>query len=378
MRKTSSGRWQARVSVGYRADGRQRSVSATFDTEREATEWIAGKSIELGADPMAQMGVTLSDVWCRYERDKGSRLARTTMDDYARHMRRVWIPAFGDVDVSLITPQMVQDVLLSCSTREVAKSARRVLSSVLSSAERDGILTTHPMRGVRFELPGDVGSEWEDEGVWDGDPFAAIESRRDVWDAEIALRALPLMRGLPLEPVWLACVGGGLRVEEAFALRGMDVRRRDFTQVAVHHATTKLESRKRTKTRGSVRIATVLDPFGARLWEIAHDVGPSELVCKADPANQNKRWRSYFAEPPRYHKRMAEGRKVAGTLRGLPYVPLSRMRATHATMMQEAGVLDLLNAAAHGHSERVARDHYLRGRMDDAMEQTSRYLERMG
>ena len=39
---------------------------------------------------------------------------------------------------------------------------------------------------------------------------------------------------------------------------------------------------------------------------------------------------------------------------------MSRMRATHATLMQEAGVLDSVNAAAHGHSEAVAYAHYKR------------------
>ena len=37
--------------------------------------------------------------------------------------------------------------------------------------------------------------------------------------------ALPLMRGLRLEPTWLAMVGGELRLEEAMALRRVDVRR---------------------------------------------------------------------------------------------------------------------------------------------------------
>lgn len=37
---------------------------------------------------------------------------------------------------------------------------------------------------------------------------------------------------------------------------------------------------------------------------------------------------------------------------------LARMRATHASMMQAAGVLDSLNAAAHGHAQRVSYEHY--------------------
>ena len=43
----------------------------------------------------------------------------------------------------------------------------------------------------------------------------------------------------------------------------------------------------------------------------------------------------------------------------VPFIHLKQMRATHATMMQAAGVSDSLNAAMHGHSERVAYTNYL-------------------
>ena len=50
------------------------------------------------------------------------------------------------------------------------------------------------------------------------------------------------------------------------------------------------------------------------------------------------------------------------------------MRATHETMMQEAGVLDSLNAAMHGHTETVSRKHYMRGNGAAAVEQTEKYF----
>jgi hypothetical protein len=243
------------------------------------------------------------------------------------------------------------------------------------------------MRGIRFELPGDTGDAWANEEIWDDDPFAAIESGRDVWDARTILEAMPRMRGLPLEPVWLAMVGGGLRLEEAFALRGIDVRRIDVggrmvTQVAIHHAKTDIGERKRTKTPHSVRIVAIIDPFGERYYELAQQVGRRDAVCSVDPANQNKRWRGYFAAPPSDPDKLKHRPKKAGfvhrsALYGLPYVPLSRMRASHSTMMQEAGVLDSLNAAAHGHTQDVARSHYMRGDTNMASEMTREYLDRL-
>jgi hypothetical protein len=43
----------------------------------------------------------------------------------------------------------------------------------------------------------------------------------------------------------------------------------------------------------------------------------------------------------------------------LPYVPLSKMRGTHVTIMAESGVSDSINALMHGHTEMVERRHYL-------------------
>lgn len=379
-RKLASGRWEVRVSHGYTIDGRQRTVREVVGSEAEADRRIMEIATEMSRRVDLGAGVTLARIWPLYLADKGKRLATRTVMDYTRYVEGTWLPEMGEMDISLITVPMIQTVILSCPTREVAKHARRALSSVLSFAVSKGWLSRNPLHGVTLELPGDTGNDWENEDVWNDDPFAAIEGGRDVWDARTVLRCFDLIRGLPLEPVWLTMVGGGLRMEEAFALRGMDVRRIDVggrmvTQVAVHHARTDVDERKRTKTRRSVRIVAIIDPFGERYWELAQSVARDELVCSADPANQNKRWRSYFDPPRIYHKRMAESRKVAGKLHELKYIPLSRMRATHATLMQEAGVLDSVNAAAHGHSQRVSRDHYMRGETISAAEQTRKYLE---
>ena len=378
-RRLSDGRWEVRVSHGYRVDGKQRTIREVLPDEDTADRRIVEIAADMGIHPEMGAGLTLNTLWSLYKRDKGERLARKTINDYARYMDNLWCERMGSVDVTHITSQQIQRVLIECPTRSVAKHAKRALSSVFTYGMSEGYLSAHPMHDHAFELPGDTGSDWDDESVWDDDPFATIEKTRDVWGVKEVVECFERIQGLPLEPVWLAMVGGGLRMEEAFALRRMDVRRieivgHEVTQVAVHHARTEVDDRKRTKTRKSVRIATIMEPFGARFWELANMVGEKELVCAADPANQNKRWRSYFAEP-KTHKRMAESRMVSGRLLGLPYVPLSRMRATHATLMQEAGVLDSINAAAHGHSQRVAYSNYQRGSSVAAATQTSRYLE---
>lgn len=75
-------------------------------------------------------------------------------------------------------------------------------------------------------------------------------------------------------------------------------------------------------------------------------VDPDALVCPLGAGNMARTWRRLWGE----------GRPLAS----LPYLPLSRMRAMHETMMQAAGVPDSVNAAAHGHSVAVAYGHYMR------------------
>ena len=372
-----SGNWRIRVQSGYRADGRPRVVTETLETEADADRRIMELAVQMDASRALARGVTLGELWRAYCIDKGKRRAKKTMASYTWHMELVWLPLWRDVDVTRIQRTDVQRELLTLPTRDRADRSRRTLSSVLTYAANVGVIDRNPIRVGGFELPDDAHAD-VDDSAWDDDPFAAIESTSDVWDASTVMRALPMMRGLPLEPCWLAMVGAGLRVEEAMALRRMDVRRvligdAMATQLAVHHARTDMDERKRTKTKRSVRIVTVMEPFGVRLWVLAHQVDERDLLCGVSASNQNKRWRSYFDEP-RTHKRMAPSRMVSGRLHGLPYVPLSRMRATHETLMQEAGVLDSLNAAVHGHSEAVAYAHDKRPDTTAAVHQTENFL----
>ena len=297
IRQLKTGRWEVRVSQGYRMDGRQRVMRDVCDTEEQAKARAYEMAIELGRDPNFGSGRTLSDVWKLYRADRGERLAGTTMDAYTWHMEAVVLPDLGDIDITMITHGDIQS-LLSRQSHGVASKARTVLSSVLTWAVKHGMLLENVMRRVDFELP-----SREIDADFDSDPFAAIEGTRDVWGVQTVLSCFELIRGLPLEPAWLACVGAGLRVEEALALRKIDVRVVDIAgrcvvQIAVHAATTKVEERKSTKTANSVRIVAMMEPFASRFWEIVEQIeSQTDLICPVSASNQNKRWRSYFDEP---------------------------------------------------------------------------------
>ena len=380
VRELGNGKWLARITSGIRSDGRPRSLAKTFPSKEDAEDWLVRKSVELGARPDLGAGVTLRQLWKLYERDKGQKLSKKTLSAYRSQMR-TWLAAMGDADISAIDCAGVQKEILTL-THENALHAKRVLSSVLTYAVGVGLLAKNPMHGHKFDIPEDEPLEID----WDTDPFGAIEDERTVWSLANVLKCFELIRGLPLEPAWLACVGAGLRVEEALALRRVDVRRVEIqgvevTQLAIHHASTAMERRKATKTRQSVRVVAMLEPFGERYWELAQRVKGTDEICKLSPARQNKAWRNYFDEPCSI-KHTPKSTTTRGALRELdddgnptlPYLPLARMRNTHATLVQQAGVLDSINAAMHGHTEQVARRHYLRPDTTTATMEVSKRL----
>ena len=385
VREYKPGKWVARVRTGVRADGRQRDVSKTFGTEGEARSWVLAKSVELAERPDLGAGITLKELWEVYKANRLPELAVTTQKTYQQRMAPV-IDLIGESDISTITHGEIQR-MFDGMRPSIAKRTNTVLSAVMTYGVRNGLLAQSPLYRAPFTFGDTSPFAAPESDVWDTDPFAAIESRRDVWDASTVSKCMGMIRGLALEPVWLCCVGAGLRVEEAFALRRMDVRRivGSFdelgneiwvTQLAIHHATTREESRKSTKTTRSVGIVPMLEPFGERYWEIVQKCeSPDETVCKLSAARQNKTWRAYFAQPPKeWHKRMSEERKVQGRLHGLPYIPLSRMRATHTTLVQEAGVLDSINRLWHRNTSAVQERHYMRPDVTDASVKVSRML----
>ncbi len=370
VRELPNGRWLARITCGVRADGSPRTLTKTHDTEQQADAWLLAKSVELSSRPDLVAGITLAKLWDAYRVARLPELAKTTQVTYRQRMRHV-LDALGDRDVSTIAHGEIQRMFDGMKP-SIAKRTSTALSAVLTFGVRRGIVSENVMLKAPFSY-GEQGAYADaDSDVWNDDPFAAIEGARDVWGVSTALACMDMIRGLPLEPVWLACVGGGLRVEEAFALRKLDVRRivGSFdewgneiwvTQVAVHHATTREESRKATKNAHSVGIVPLLEPFGERLWELVCELPErTSPICKLAATKQNRHWRTYFMEPKQWSKHTDMSSVIRGKLYGLPYVPLSKMRNTHTTLCQEAGMLDSMNQSMHRNTGAVQQRHYMR------------------
>ena len=355
------------VRSGYTVDGKRRTLWATAKDADEADRVALELAANLGMDINPGRGLTLNRWWDAYKATRGQRIAKVTLERYSTEMRGTWLPELGGKDITLISHADIQDVVIQAKTRSMAKERIKALSAVLTHAVREGKLSVNPCRSAPFELPGDVGKADLSGIDYESDPFAAIEGIKNVWDIDTVLLAMDRLRGLPIETCWLAMIGAGLRREEALALRWKDVRRikvagREVTQIAVHAANTAVDGIGTTKTKKSVRIVAMVEPFGSRLWELAGD--KEDLICSLSPKNISRRWRMMW-EPLKASKHMPKepatyvARGVMLADPEVPFIHLKQMRATHATMMQAAGVSDSLNAAMHGHSERVAYTNYL-------------------
>lgn len=359
FQRLADGRIKVTVRGGTSYNGNSRRIYGYADSEEEAERLALELAAQLNMRPDLGKGLTLERWWQAYSVGKGKRLTNATFERYRCDMEGLWLPALGKRDISLIAKADVQALLLTLPTRSRATHAKAALSAVLTQAVQDGYLTVNVMKSGSFELPGDVGVHIDE--AWGDDPFSVIEGMSEVWDARTVLRVMPILAGTSVEPCWLAMVGAGLRREEALALNWGDVRSveidgREVIQIAVYKALTARDGLKQTKTGRSVRIAAMVEPFGQRLWSLR--ASPQERICRLGVNNINHRWMEMWEPCESPNARVRDRKKGIMLDAGIPYAPLGKMRATHETYMQQAGVLDSINAAAHGHSQQVSYRHY--------------------
>lgn len=133
IRKLPSGRFQARYQG---PDGIDRPAPVTFESRRDADDWLAEKQTEVrrgdwkGPDAGAVNFETYALQWIE-ERA----LAATTEELYRRLLRLHLLPAFGALDLDEITPPRVRSwraERLSATGGTTVAKAYRLLNLALS------------------------------------------------------------------------------------------------------------------------------------------------------------------------------------------------------------------------------------------------------
>lgn len=326
------GKWEVRVACGYRRDGRPRTVSRMAETEKEAEELRARLLAEMGRTPTMGDPVTLDTYFTAVFLPRvESTTTRANRDFYASAYRTHVSPALGALDVSEITFPRVQSWVSGLPPAS-APAYVRCLRAVLRAAWADGILAEEPLR-QRLRLP------------------RRVSAPRDVWCAEEAAECLARVQGEDIEPLVLVMLGAGLSASEARA-RDWEDFGEGCALVSVTSAYTGRDGMKEPKCGRRWRTAPVLPQCAERLRELMDAAGGSGPICvnrrgdRMGPGTTPRRWAALFGED--------------GALEGMRRIDMNRLRATHETLMQQAGVSDSLNAAIHGHSQKVAYSNYLR------------------
>jgi integrase len=197
-------RWLAR----WRQDGRPRAKTFDRKTDADAFERERRREAALGAYGAPDPSPMRLDAWLEEWFDSPSHKWKpNTLMSYASVIDRWIVPYAGGVRLRDLGYQRVrrwQDEILKagCSHHQ-ANKARRVLSSALSAARREGLIPDNPVRGLRT---------------------TPTEPRRAIVltpvEVEKIRRAMPTDRDVAF---WSLVVLAGLRPGEARALRWMDV-----------------------------------------------------------------------------------------------------------------------------------------------------------
>lgn len=342
-REIRPGVWEVCVAKGYREDGQpRREYRYVEGTESDADEARLLLAADMGRSPTLGERSTLADYWPAFEqklRAKG--LTNATLNDYEKEWRLRVKPRFGDLRWAQVTFRDVQRWVLTM-TNSQAKHAVRFLRRYINSAIDDELCDRNPLDHRRMDYPVDR-----------YDPLAPPPP---MWGPNHVAEAISRMRGNDLEPLFLVLVGGGMRPEEALGLWWSDVSfmpvmKMDGTDGWMVHLSntkswTEQDGLHATKNKFSTRLVPVSEPFSSRLLELAVS-GPRVHLYPRYLGRARKDWAALY-DP-------------SGPLSGLPRMKMKDMRSVHETIMQDAGVLDTVNARLHGRTNvQTGYRHYLR------------------
>lgn len=345
--------WEVAVSSGYRSDGHQRRVTRrVHGTERDADAALGRLAVEMGRSPHVGDSMTLAQYWEWYYLPSLDGLTRATREGYEAAWRNHVCPAFGDRDMTSISRVEVRRWLLSVQGAAARRNALKLLRQVLNAAMDDELLDSHPLqRPVRLpqQAPGRP-------RLWTVSEVVACIDH--MWMDPALSRFLP--------PV-LLMAGGGLRREEAIAVERRhcawlsDASGASMCLVSVERAYTPRDGYKETKTAQSRRVVAIPDPFSSMLGETMPEYGPCVW-----PRSLARAWRPY--DPDAMSRAWHDAFACHGGTLDLPYITINRLRATHETLMQRAGVEDSVLSSFHGHSQ-ISTDyrHYLSPDVDSYM-----------
>jgi integrase len=234
------GSWYFAVQVTTVGGRKARYRRGGFATHEAAV--TARRAILAAPAQDATAGAWTVTRWLRYWLDQAEpHLRPSTAHAYRDHIDRYLIPTVGRITLAALTPRRLQacfDQLARRRTRTgtpIAPSTvdrvRATLRSALNAAVREGLITSNPLRHVRFEKPTRPHPLiWTDERVtaWRRDSTRPPVA---VWTPQQLITFLTGVEHDRLAPLWWLIALRGLRRGEAVALHldDLDTEARELT-----------------------------------------------------------------------------------------------------------------------------------------------------
>ena len=315
MSKAGKPSWQVKVRESGRAAGRSPARSRPRRPRRRSSASCSTRASWASTRPGPASRDRLEDwleVWFTSNRETW---ARSTVISRASVIDRWIVPYIGGVRLSELGPQRLREwrdaVLADGSTPTNSANVMRVLSAALGAAVDEGKLPANPLASVK--KPPTIRR-----------PRTALSPEQ----AERIRIELPTLRDRVL---WGLQYAGGLRTEEALAVRWSDVLDLSPTggTLAIDRVFVAGEFRDTTKTRTG-RDVPIVAPLAADLLDLRAQVGesatvdPEALVCASGGGRRSTRTTGAggcSTRPPRRRGSSGPRRTRAGT-------PTSASRST--------------------------------------------------
>lgn len=335
LRKRADGRYEATVMIGYRDDGRKKTISFYGRSKEEAREKLRQALEALAADTLPMPDYTFSewaDIW--FEHHKGN-ITATTQQSYGYTLVKLK-EYFGEYLLDDIMPFDIEAFLTQLREEGFSDSyltkCRALLYQIFHKAEANDLITKNP---VRFA-----------EKMRSTEP----RGRKDAFTAE---EVKLLIENLPHDRIGESIkllLGTGMRMQELLGLEKKHIAE-DGSYVIIEQAVQLVRGTVvvgRPKSRDSYR--TVPVPTG--LWGSARylrDNAPGKYIWEVGVKDQP-------CNPSHFRHQF---KKALSAIEGVRVLTPHSCRHTYVSQMQALHVDIQTIQSMVGHADTDMTQHYL-------------------